>query len=134
MRHAIGYAPQLELLKTATLTITHAGMNTTLESLSNGVPMVAIPIANDQPGVAARVAWTGAGETIPLAHMNVSRLREAVARVLTEDSYKKNASRLQAAIRRSGGVTRAADIVEQAVCTGKPVLAQTPPQALIPQV
>ncbi len=130
----VGYAPQLELLKTATLTITHAGMNTTLESLSNGVPMVAIPIANDQPGVAARVAWTGAGETIPLAHMNVSRLREAVARVLTEDSYKKNASRLQAAIRRSGGVTRAADIVEQAVCTGKPVLAQTPPQALIPQV
>ena len=28
----------------ATLTITHAGLNTALESLSNGVPMVAIPI------------------------------------------------------------------------------------------
>jgi zeaxanthin glucosyltransferase len=43
----VGYAPQLELLQKATLTITHAGMNTALESLSNGVPMVAIPIAND---------------------------------------------------------------------------------------
>lgn len=39
----VGYAPQLELLKKATLTITHAGLNTVLESLSNGVPMVAIP-------------------------------------------------------------------------------------------
>ena len=63
---AVGYAPQLELLPKAALTITHAGMNTTLESLSNGVPMVAIPITNDQPGVAARIAWTGTGEVIPL--------------------------------------------------------------------
>ena len=122
----VDYAPQLELLKTATLTITHAGMNTTLESLSNGVPMVAIPIANDQLGVAARVAWTGAGEVLPLARLNVPRLREAIKLVLTEDSYQKNASRLQGAIRRSGGVNQAADIVEQAVSTGKPVVAQTP--------
>lgn len=52
----VKYAPQLELLKKATLTITHAGLNTSLESLSNAVPMVAIPIASDQPGVAARIA------------------------------------------------------------------------------
>jgi len=43
----VGYAPQLELLQRTTLTITHAGLNTVLESLSNGVPMVAIPITND---------------------------------------------------------------------------------------
>ncbi len=117
----VGYAPQLELLQKATLTITHAGMNTTLESLSNGVPMVAIPIANDQPGVAARIAWTGSGEVVPLSRLKVPRLRAAIERVLTEDSYKNNASRLQEAIRRAGGVSRAADIVEQAISTGKPV-------------
>lgn len=85
----VGYAPQLELLQQTTLTITHAGMNTTLESLSNGVPMVAIPIANDQPGVAARIAWTGTGEVVPLKRLSVSKLRRAIARVLTEDSYKR---------------------------------------------
>jgi MGT family glycosyltransferase len=121
----VGYAPQLELLQKATLTITHAGMNTTLESLSNGVPMVAIPIANDQPGVAARIAWTGTGEVVSLSRLSVNRLRSAVQRVLTEDSYKNNASRLQEAIARAGGVRRAADIVEQAISTRKPVLAQT---------
>ena len=117
----VGYAPQLELLQKATLTITHAGMNTTMESLSNGVPMVAVPIANDQPGVAARIAWTGAGEVVPLSRLKVPRLRAAIERVLTEDSYKNNASRLQEAIARAGGVHRAANIVEQAISTGKPV-------------
>ncbi|MDH6084182.1 glycosyltransferase [Umezakia ovalisporum] len=118
----VGYAPQLELLQKTTLTITHAGMNTTLESLSNGVPMVAIPIANDQPGVAARIAWAGCGELVPLNRVNVTRLRTAIQKVLTEDSYQKNALRLQQAIKNSGGVTRAADIIEQAVSTQKPVL------------
>ncbi|MBD1885007.1 glycosyltransferase [Microcoleus vaginatus] len=119
----VSYAPQLKLLQKATLTITHAGLNTTLESLSHGVPMVAIPVANDQPGVAARIVWTGVGEAIPIAHLNVSSLRSAIAKVLREDSYKKNALRLQVAIGRAGGVSRAIDIVEQAVSTGKPVLA-----------
>ena len=121
----VSYAPQLELLQKATLTITHAGLNTTLESLSHGVPLVAIPVTSDQPGVAARIVWTGVGEVIPIAHLNVSSLRSAIAKVLSEDSYKKNALRLQAAIGQAGGVSRAIDIVEQAVSTGKPVLAQS---------
>ncbi len=121
----VGYAPQLELLQKAALTITHAGMNTTLESLSNGVPMVAIPITNDQPAVAARIAWTGTGEVIPLSKVSVEKLHQAIKRVLTEDSYKKNALNLQEAIKRAGGVSRAADIIEQVVATGKPVLSHT---------
>ncbi len=118
----VGYAPQLELLQKAILTITHAGMNTTLESLSNGVPMVAIPITNDQPGVAARIAWTGTGEVVPLAEVSAQKLEQAITRVLTQDSYKKNALRLQEAIERGGGVSKAADIIERAVTTRKPVL------------
>ncbi len=43
--------------------------------------------------------------------------------MLAEDSYKQNALRLQDTIRQAGGVTRAADIIEQAVSTGQPVKA-----------
>jgi zeaxanthin glucosyltransferase len=118
----VGYAPQLELLKRASLTITHAGMNTTLESLSNGVPMVAIPIANDQPGVASRIAWTGTGEVIPLKQLSVPKLQGAIKQVLAKDSYNNNAVRLQRAIQVAGGVSRASDIIEQVLLTGKPVL------------
>ena len=119
----VKYAPQLEILQKATLMITHAGMNTTMECLRNGVPMVAIPITNDQPGVAARIAWTGAGKFIPLNQLSAMKLRSAVKTVLEQDSYKQNALRLQAAMIRSGGVQRAANIIEQAVSTGQPVLA-----------
>ena len=119
----VSYAPQLELLQKASLTITHAGMNTTLHSLSNGVPIVAIPISFEQPGIAARIAWSGVGEVIPLKSLNVPHLRKTITKVLTEDSYKQNAIRLQEAIKRAGGVTRGADIIEQAIATAKPVLS-----------
>ena len=121
----VEYAPQLELLQKSALTITHGGMNTTLECLNNAVPMVAIPITNDQPGVASRIAWSGCGESIPLKKLNISKLKTAIQKVLTEDSYKQNAMRLQSAIQQAGGVGRAVDIIEQAVSTRKPVLSQS---------
>ncbi len=121
----VQYAPQLELLQKATLTITHAGLNTALESLSNGVPMVAIPITNDQPGVAARIAWTETGEFVPLSRLSVPRLQKAIQQILTNETYKQNAIRLQQAIHHAGGVRRAADIIEQAVLTKQPVLNHT---------
>jgi MGT family glycosyltransferase len=120
----VPYAPHQQLIEKATLVITHAGMNTTLAALSSGVPLVAIPITNEQPGIASRIARTGAGEVVPLKRLNVPRLRDAIRLVLAEDSYKQNALRLQDTIRHAGGVTRAVDIIEQAVSTGQPVKAE----------
>lgn len=113
----VKYAPQLELLQKASLNITHAGLNTTLESLSYGVPMVAIPVTDDQPGVTARIAWTGVGELVTLSRLNVNKMQKTIEKVLKEQSYKQNAVRLQEAIRRTKGVYRAVDIIEQAVST-----------------
>jgi MGT family glycosyltransferase len=117
----VRFAPQLQLLQRAKLAITHAGLNTVLESLAFAVPLVAIPITNDQPGVAARLAWTGAGEVVRLSRLTVGRLHTAIERVLTEDSYRQRAAALQRAIAKCGGVHTAADIAEQAIRTGKPV-------------
>ncbi len=109
----VEYAPQLEVLSRASLTITHAGMNTVLDSLTYGVPLVAIPITFEQPGNAARIRWTGTGEVIPVSRLNVSQLRETIRRVLTEESYSHNARQIQNAIAKAGGVKRAATIIEQ---------------------
>ncbi|NEO25764.1 MAG: glycosyltransferase, partial [Kamptonema sp. SIO4C4] len=117
----VNYAPQLDLLQNATLTITHAGMNTTLESLTNGVPIVAIPMSNDQPGIAARIVWAGVGEMIPMKKLEIDTLHHLLQQVLVQDTYRENALRVQQAIHDAGGVNRAADIIEQAVWTGQPV-------------
>ena len=113
----VGYAPQLELLDRASLTITHAGLNTTLESLSRGVPLIAIPITHDQPAVASRIVRKGLGIAITLPELSVSRLRTAIERVLEEDKYRQKVAQLQDAIKNSGGVKLAADLVEQAFST-----------------
>lgn len=111
----VPYAPQLELLQQASLVITHAGLNTTLEALTQGVPLVAIPITSDQPGVAARIVWSGAGVMIPPHRLTVTKLKQAIIQVLQQPSYRHNAQRLQQAIARSGGVVQAADLIENAV-------------------
>ncbi|MEG4842575.1 hypothetical protein QUB24_31340 [Microcoleus sp. B9-D4] len=96
----------------------------TLESLINGVPMVAIPVANDQPGVAARIAYTGVGEAVYLKELSVPKLRSTIGKVLTQEWYQKRLIALQDTIARSGTVKKAADIIEQVVLTRKPVLAE----------
>src|SRR5262249_7384498 len=80
----VGYAPQLELIRRSALTITHGGLNTALEALARGVPMVVLPVAYDQPGVGARVEWAGVGRSIPVGRLTVDRLRDAVRCVLSD--------------------------------------------------
>lgn len=108
----VDYAPQLRILSRARLTITHAGLNTVMQSLAFGVPMVAIPITHDQPGIAARIKRSGAGEVIPASRVTVPLLRAAVRRVMTEPAYHIRALSLKESIRRAGGVEQAATIVE----------------------
>jgi MGT family glycosyltransferase len=118
----VEYAPQLELLSRAALTITHAGLNTVLESLSCGVPMVAIPVGNDQPGVAARVKWLGAGEVLPLKRLRADRLQKLVKNVLLNERYRLQAHRLMLDIKRTDGVRKASDLIEQVFRERQPVL------------
>ncbi|MEI9968577.1 MAG: nucleotide disphospho-sugar-binding domain-containing protein [Terracidiphilus sp.] len=108
----VKFAPQLELVKRASLVITHAGLNTVLESLVEGVPLVCIPLGNDQPGVASRVATHGAGIVIPPRKASAERLRAAVCAVLEDKSYRNAARKLQSAMAQIDGPERAADIVE----------------------
>ena len=118
------YVPQLQLLERAQVMITHAGMNSALECLSHGVPMVAIPISHDQPNIAQRVAWTGTGTMVSLETLTVERLRDAVKGVLADPSYRTAALRLKQEIQQVNGLDRAADLVERVIHTGAPVLRE----------
>jgi MGT family glycosyltransferase len=107
----VGYAPQLELIRRSALTISHGGLNTALESLAWGVPMVVLPVAYDQPGVGARVEWSGAGRSIPIGGLTVDRLRDAVRTVLGNPAYHERASQLRTSIEAADGLNRAADLI-----------------------
>jgi zeaxanthin glucosyltransferase len=110
----VSYAPQIEVLKRSSLCITHAGLNTSLESLSSGVPMIALPITNDQPGVAARIANKKVGVIMSPNHVSPANFVAAIKRVLGDSTYRDNARRMQEAIRSTDGLSIAADILERA--------------------
>jgi MGT family glycosyltransferase len=119
----VPFAPHQKLIERSKVVVTHAGMNTVLTALGCGVPLVAIPITNEQPGIASRLARTKAGKMLQLSKLNEITLRTAISEVLSDSSYRIKAQQLQKTIQASGGVDRVADIIEMAAQTRQPVLA-----------
>jgi zeaxanthin glucosyltransferase len=109
------YAPQLELLKLATIVITHGGSNTVFEALLEGKPMIAIPLAHDQPAVAARLARLHLAEVLPVMRLSTKKIRIAVTKVLNNPRYHEEAAKMQAKLQSLHGLERAADVIEQAM-------------------
>ncbi len=109
---SVVYAPQAALLQRARLALTHAGLNTVLDALRFGVPIVAVPITYEQPAIAARVKWAGAGKSLPLARLTAARLRATIREVLDNPAYAQRSQHIAAAMRRAGGAACAASIIE----------------------
>lgn len=108
-------APQLELLRRAALVITHAGLNTALETLLQGKPMIAIPAVFDQPAVAARLVQAGVAIALPTERLSPGLVRSAVAKILGDPRYRAAAVKMQSNIRAVDGLKRAADVLEKSM-------------------
>ena len=117
----VPFAPQLELLKRSAVVITHAGLNTALEALAVGKPMLCLPVTNDQPGVAGRVSWLGAGELLSPNRATAVRVRAAVSRLLNVPTFRAKAEECQRQMANVNGADVAAAVVERALTTGKRV-------------
>jgi zeaxanthin glucosyltransferase len=120
----VRYAPQLEILERTAVTITHGGLNTVLESLAAGVPMVIIPIANDQPGNAMRVQKAGAGLLARPNAITAVHLRTEIQRVLNDRRFGNMAKQLQRTIDNGTALKMAADVVEQSLLMKQGVFRQ----------
>ena len=108
-------APQLDLLKRASFVITHAGPNTVLETLQFGLPMLALPVALDQPAVAARLEMLGVAEVLPPQHCSAAEIREALLKLMTENRYQVASMKIQAQLQSLKGAVQAAFIIEEAL-------------------
>ncbi|MEP9353652.1 glycosyltransferase [Xanthobacter sp. KR7-65] len=109
------FVPQQEVLKRCAAAVLHCGMNTVLDAMAAGVPLVAMPIAFEQPATAARLAYAGVAEVVPAGRASRSRFAKALWAVLENPAYGQAARRVAAEMAGGGGVGRAADLIEAAV-------------------
>lgn len=115
------FVPQRALLAQAALAVTNGGLNTVMDALAARVPLVTVPIAFEQGAIGARLEHCGAGIAVPLRRATAATLADAMARVLSEPSFRKAAGRIAGEIGAAGGTRKAADVIEAAVLLRRPV-------------
>ena len=109
------FAPQQAVLARADAVVSHAGLNTAMDAIAARTPILALPIAFDQPGVAARVCHAGIGLRASARFAGDSTLATHLRRLLDEPGYGQRLAILAEELSQAGGTPRAADIVEAAL-------------------
>jgi MGT family glycosyltransferase len=106
------WVPQFAVLGRASAFVTHAGMGGCSEGLYQGVPMVAVPQAVDQPGNAAMLESLGVGIAVPPETVTPEVLREAVLSLAGSADVAARCAALRDELRAAGGARAAADAIE----------------------
>jgi MGT family glycosyltransferase len=112
--------PQIALLRRSSVFVTHGGMNSTMEALSCGVPLVVVPQATDQLVTAQRVAKLRVGRRLARDEVTAERLSEVVRSLLVDAKHTSGLDALVRDIREAGGPQRAADVLEQVAARRAP--------------
>ncbi len=113
------FLPQRAVLERAAVALCHGGMNTVMDALAAGAPLVIVPLGYEQGAIGARVEAAGAGLMVKPRDVGTG-LARAVRRVLDEPGFREAAMRLSDAARRAGGAPRAAVLVERALGCAAP--------------
>ncbi|MGZ3460419.1 MAG: glycosyltransferase [Archangium sp.] len=127
----VSFAPQLSVLRKASLMITHGGLNSVKECICLGVPMLVFPIGNDQPGNAARVAHHGLGLMGDIRQATPETISSMLDTVAGDSSYRTRVRAMQEIFLAADASNRGAEQVERllahrpASATPRPLQAAT---------
>jgi UDP:flavonoid glycosyltransferase YjiC (YdhE family) len=106
------YVPHAEVMDKMSLVISHAGHGTVMAALSRGVPQLCLPMVNDEPLVAERLASLGASLTLS-PQAEVEEIRSCVLKMFGDPSYKTKAQQMSSIMK--DGAENSADQLEQLV-------------------
>ena len=89
------WAPQISVLKRASLAIIHGGLGSIKECIYFGVPMILFPMGYDQPLNAKRVAYHGLGLRGDIGEISEAGLKRYVLHVKDDSGIRANIDRMQ---------------------------------------
>ena len=107
----VRYVPHAEILPSASLVITHAGLGTTMAALGRGVPLLCTPMGRDQFFNAEQVQTLGAGLML-MPDSSSDEIASAATDILGDDRYKAGSKQMAVAIGGYGGAAEAAAAME----------------------
>jgi zeaxanthin glucosyltransferase len=98
------------IIARSAVVVSHGGLNTVLDALAAARPLVLLPLAFEQPTIAARVARLSAGVVVPPGRRTARGIAEALtAATALGEGARRCAQELAAA----GGAVKAADFIER---------------------
>lgn len=109
--HAVKFAPGIPILERSSVTINHGGNGSVYQALKVGVPNIAIPTHVDQCFNAQRVEDLGAGIKLTKSKLTPQILRDSVAKVIGDGSYRENAKALSRVINSYNGPLTGARLI-----------------------
>jgi UDP:flavonoid glycosyltransferase YjiC (YdhE family) len=115
----VNEAPQLEILKKASLAITHGGFSTVKECIFFGVPMLVFPMREDQPANAIRVEHHGLGVVADIETASVESLGFLISKVGCDPGYKSRIDAMREIFLRVECEQPAVTIIEDFLCVKK---------------
>lgn len=105
------YVPHAEILQSASLVITHAGLGTTMAALGRGVPLLCTPMGRDQFFNAEQVQARNAGRML-MPDSSSDAIAQAATEILDDDRFKAGATQMAVAIGGYRGAAQAAAALE----------------------
>jgi UDP:flavonoid glycosyltransferase YjiC (YdhE family) len=111
---ARSFVPHDAVLPSVDLVVTHAGFGTVMYSAGAGKPALCLPNGRDQNDNAARVEVLRMGRALP-PDAAPSAIGSAVMDMLGDETLRAASRAFATGVSRFGELTRAADLIEQAV-------------------
>jgi MGT family glycosyltransferase len=127
-----GFLPNSLVVPRARAVVHHGGAGTTMSCLTAGVPAVAVPLNHEHHDFAQRLVEQGCGIRIDKAKLTPEKLRAAVATLLRDEAYTRNARRVAGMLAHYDAVSTCADelmaLAERRQAKRAPVLARNAQQ------
>lgn len=107
---AVPYVPQRQLLARAAAFVSHGGANSVMEAMTAGVPMLLLPVCNDQPIQAHFLTKSGAGLALEPRTLTVEACRAALRQLLEPGTpLRQKVDAIAASYRSRDGAKEAAE-------------------------
>jgi MGT family glycosyltransferase len=116
------FVKQTGLLPSVDVFVTHGGLNSVMESLYFGVPVVVVPGIREQQLTARRVQELGLGVVVQPETLTAEALASATKTMALDPAVKTRVKEMQQLTRAAGGYIRAAEaIIERIKYCSHPV-------------